>query len=169
MIEHLLQHGADVTRTCKFGHSCLTPLELARTKNKENALRILENSSLAPISQAAKNGHVADLHRIFGELGGKEEWRDILDRTDTAGCTALHLAAQNGHVDCVDALLKMGASSCIKDKRGRSALQVAAQQGHVDCVQLLVDREDANTESFLTGPGLVIAKAYEKLLKELRG
>ena len=52
--------------------------------------------------------------------------------------TALISAAQNGHADCVEALLKGGANVHAKDKDGDSALHSAAWKGHVDCCRLLL-------------------------------
>lgn len=55
------------------------------------------------------------------------------------GSTALHLAAQSGHVHVVSLLLsKSTAMIHIKDKRGRTGIMLAAANGHLDMVTLLV-------------------------------
>ena len=56
-----------------------------------------------------------------------------------AGQSALHCAAQNGHVDVVNVLLSTeNVDVTLADSCGRSALHCAAQNGHADVVQCLL-------------------------------
>ena len=58
-----------------------------------------------------------------------------------AGETALHDAAQRGHVDVAEELLRWkGDLFDDADRHGARALNYAAGQGHSDLVQLLLDR-----------------------------
>jgi len=51
----------------------------------------------------------------------------------------LHIAAANGHVDCVDLLLRLGFGVDTRDRLDKaSALHWAAQEGHVDVVTRLL-------------------------------
>ncbi len=52
---------------------------------------------------------------------------------------SLMLAANKGHVGCVQALLGAGAHLQSIDENGNTALMLAANKGHVDCVQALLD------------------------------
>ena len=61
-----------------------------------------------------------------------------LHATDSYGNTALNIAANNHHVDCMKELLKAGAELNGTHKAGNTALIDAAGNGHVDCVKELV-------------------------------
>jgi ankyrin repeat protein len=61
-----------------------------------------------------------------------------VDATDHLGLTALHCAAQNGHVDIVSTLLKRGANRDLVDIWGRTALHLAAEHGNKDIIQLIL-------------------------------
>lgn len=52
--------------------------------------------------------------------------------------TALHMAAQGGHLDIVDALIGAGAHVNTRMTLGVSALGVAAERGHTTVVQRLI-------------------------------
>ncbi|KAK9802550.1 hypothetical protein WJX73_000297 [Symbiochloris irregularis] len=54
--------------------------------------------------------------------------------------TGLHLAAQAGHVDMVQAFLKAGASHEATDGQGNIPLHLASEAGHTVCVESLVGR-----------------------------
>ncbi|XP_076297202.1 uncharacterized protein LOC143217178 isoform X2 [Lasioglossum baleicum] len=58
---------------------------------------------------------------------------------DSAGYTALHYAARNGHYEVCKTLLENGAKVSAQTRCGRATpLHRAAMQGHVDVVQLLL-------------------------------
>lgn len=65
-----------------------------------------------------------------------------LNAQDTEGNTALHTAAQRGHVETVCELLELGAQLYIRNKAGRTALHLAGavtalrlQRACVSCVR----------------------------------
>ena len=62
-----------------------------------------------------------------------------VDECDEDGQTALHLAADKGHVDCVNLLLQNGANPNAADTSGISALEAAVIGGNVDVVRILLD------------------------------
>ena len=65
--------------------------------------------------------------------------RTPLDAGNIGGETALHLAASNGHTDCVTVLLRAGADPSPRTKsNGTTPLIRAAQYGHIGCVQAIV-------------------------------
>lgn len=47
--------------------------------------------------------------------------------------TPLHLASTEGQVDCLKALLDLGANTQMKDARGHTALDLAKIWGHRAC------------------------------------
>jgi ankyrin repeat protein len=67
-----------------------------------------------------------------------------LDAVDSSGCTALGLAASNGHLRCVTMLLDAKADvNALSDSL--TALMFASQYGHLDVVNALIDaRADVN-------------------------
>ncbi|KXZ44506.1 hypothetical protein GPECTOR_66g234 [Gonium pectorale] len=60
--------------------------------------------------------------------------------------TALHSAAQNGHVKCVVALLQAGANKEAATKDGHTPLHKAAKFGYVEAVRALLEA-GANKEA----------------------
>ena len=51
-----------------------------------------------------------------------------LEKVDKSGRSALHHACDQQHADCVEMLLKLGARTDVKDKKGRLPLDVARQK-----------------------------------------
>ncbi|XP_031562875.1 ankyrin repeat and SOCS box protein 13-like [Actinia tenebrosa] len=56
----------------------------------------------------------------------------------TSGETGLHLAAREGHFECVEFLLKEGADINLLERRGKSALHLAASNKKLEVVKLLL-------------------------------
>lgn len=87
------------------------------------------------IIAATIDGRPDDLERLLGDhpakigiIGG--QWRRPL----------LHLAAENGHLDCVELLLRLGFDVNRRDQSDHAtALYWAAQEGHLGVVKRLVD------------------------------
>lgn len=70
--------------------------------------------------------------------------------TDYLGTSPLHFAAQNGHTDSAEILLRAGVSKDARTKLDRTALHVAAQEGHLAMVELLLSHgADANARDML--------------------
>lgn len=63
--------------------------------------------------------------------------RGDLDKCDIWGSTPLHLAAANGHLNCVSFLVSFGMNVWCLDNDSHSALEVAAARGHMNCVRYL--------------------------------
>ena len=57
------------------------------------------------------------------------------------GCTALHMASQDGHPEVVRSLVRAGADVNLAktDEYASSPLIIAAQNGHVQCVDILIE------------------------------
>ncbi|RPB22051.1 ankyrin, partial [Terfezia boudieri ATCC MYA-4762] len=55
--------------------------------------------------------------------------------------TALHLAAENGHLEVVKVLLDKGATmDATTWYKNRTALHMAAENGHLEVVKVLLDK-----------------------------
>lgn len=104
-----------------------------------------ENNTNQPAATTAE-GMEVDEERGEGEEEANEEVKikeikDVpyIDVPDMFGRTALHYAAEFGHVEVAKLLIRRGASLEVQDKVKMTPLAVAAQQGHLDCVKALVD------------------------------
>jgi ankyrin repeat protein len=91
-----------------------------------------------------------ELDSFFSEVGkGKlqavqkrlEEAPDLVKAVRVRdGVTALMLAASNGHIDVVEALIQAGANINLQDNGGRTALDLALKKNHTAIVDFLLKR-----------------------------
>jgi ankyrin repeat protein len=61
------------------------------------------------------------------------------DQANEQGITALMVACQDGHLDCVRTLLEAGAPVAQADEQGFTGLMLACGKGHVECVRTLLE------------------------------
>ncbi|KAK6312378.1 hypothetical protein J4Q44_G00180420 [Coregonus suidteri] len=64
-------------------------------------------------------------------------WRGNPDKCDIWGNTPLHLAAANGHHNCLSFLVSFGANMWCLDNDYHTPLDMAATKSHMDCVRYL--------------------------------
>ena len=67
-----------------------------------------------------------------------ELYFETTDLHDPPQKTALILSAENGHNECVELLIKVGADVNKKDTLGRTPLMAAVESGHHECADLLI-------------------------------
>ena len=97
-----------------------------------------DNDSHTPLFIAAHEGQVS-LLQFLTSRGADLHRKDILGREP------LHYASQNGHLNCVKALVK--EYSCdvnVADKTGVTPIQLAAERGNVDVFQFLLRESNAD-------------------------
>jgi uncharacterized glyoxalase superfamily protein PhnB len=109
-------------------------------------------STNGQIVTAVRNGDARTLSGLLAEHPAK---RDI-----TAGSwdrPLLHLAAEGGHLTCVELLLRLGVDVNQRDTSDRAtALHWAAQEGHIDVLRCLIDAgADVNGEGDLHELGVI--------------
>lgn len=82
----------------------------------------------------ARQGRLSKLRRAWkraredpGEASSERWGADLLNSADKHGCTALHLAAEDGHSDVVAWLLRHGARADVVDDAGDTAAHHAAK------------------------------------------
>ncbi|KAF0297437.1 E3 ubiquitin-protein ligase XB3 [Amphibalanus amphitrite] len=102
-----------------------TPLHAAATTYSSRCLRVL-------------------LHDLTTLLDVTGPWVSFVPADPDVPCgprgeyrTALHLAAEHGHLDNVRLLLESGADLLLKDHCGLTAMDLAERGDHADCMQLL--------------------------------
>jgi acyl-CoA-binding protein len=109
------------------------PSTLAAERTKEEEAADLEDDKAYPLHAAARDNQLAVLEQLLQEGGDKSNPNAL----DTSGQTALHLAADAGHPDCIKLLVKHGADVHASDNDGISVLQAAVIAGDVETCRLL--------------------------------
>lgn len=61
-----------------------------------------------------------------------------LDEVDPNGNTAVHTAAQHGHLTCIQTLVEYGSNVTVQNQQGERASQSAEKHGHTSCARYLV-------------------------------
>jgi ankyrin repeat protein len=99
------------------------------------------SQSRAPLTYAAKNGHLSIVKLLFG-YGGHVD----LDRKDGIGKSCLAHAAGEGHVAIVQELLCHGANVESKDAGLWTPLMWAASKGHTAIIKQLLEKRARTDE-----------------------
>ena len=97
-------------QTCEPDHHLMTP---------GVDVNVADNAGFTPQHMAARYGHIEGLIQLLNagadasKSGGIHRWRctDLYNRKAADGSSALHLAAQYGHSDCVRCSLMCASSS----------------------------------------------------------
>lgn len=89
-------------------------------------------------------------HRIISVIGTALktlEWAPTVDYPDDNGLTPLHVACREGYVDCVKALLDLGASPlCGAQSSGLTPIHHASLFGHFRCLETMAEHPDARSD-----------------------
>lgn len=80
--------------------------------------------------EAARNGDADEVNELL--TTGAPYTSDWL------GSSPLHYAAQYGHPETIEVLLKSGIAKDSRNKMDRTALHVATTEGHIECVRFLL-------------------------------
>ncbi len=93
---------------------------------------------------AAKNGNIGQIEMLANQSN------ILLNIPNDCGYTPLMLAAEHGHVDAVDLIIKLGGHRSI-DKGHyfdqRTAMHFAADEGHVEVVRILLSHHSKSVNS----------------------
>ena len=123
---HRLCRNGDLSAIKSYLNEVITP-NIINTVAGENGC--------TPLHEAAMAGR-EDVVRLL-----KEECQETIDmdaRTQRGpASTALHLASERGHVECVMTLLECGATLEAVDRRCRSVKDVAKENGKMQVVQVI--------------------------------
>lgn len=124
--------GTPLCKAAKEGHHEIVALLLA---NGANPNKINPNGKSSAFHLAVVNGHVKVINSILAhkgrkstEIGDANEWKPI------------HLAARNGDLACLSALLQGGARIEATNNELFTPLILSASAGHVDAVAYLLEQ-----------------------------
>lgn len=93
-----------------------------------------DNKKRTVLHYASKFGHSETLNLLL------QYCDNIIDFKNTAGNSALMMAAIRGHVSCIKVCLEHGANINLKNYAGFTALMLAAKNKHHECLQFLIDK-----------------------------
>ncbi|KAG7219777.1 hypothetical protein INR49_011511 [Caranx melampygus] len=124
----------------------------------EDGLNERNSQQLTPAGLGVKNGHLECVRwmvsetEAIAELSCTREHPSLihyaarygqeqaisLDEVDQNGNTAVHVAAQYGHLTCIQTLVEYGSNVTVQNQQGERPSQSAERQGHTTCARYLV-------------------------------
>jgi ankyrin repeat protein len=140
-VSQLIDHGADINATDKYGY---TALHWAAYEGQFDTVKLLvergakleikDNSGATPLLIAAKRGY-PDIAKYLLGRGASP------DVADNDGWTSLHYAARNGYAEIVQMLLTHNADATLKTlDTSETPLALAREYGRDDVVKALGDK-----------------------------
>jgi ankyrin repeat protein len=139
IVQLLLKHGGLANARSGGSPTPWTPWHAAREAGHGAIADLLKShggqdrgAGAVSIHSAAEHGYLGRLEALLKEDPSLIGARDIVHRR-----TALHWAANNGHLRAAELLLAQGADARLKDWRGETPLDRARAMGHPKLVALL--------------------------------
>ena len=101
------------------------------------------SGSMTCLMAAAQQGNEAAVELLLQQPG-----RDV-NLVDEVGYTALHFAANRGHLGVVRRLLEHPSLTClnVRNSYGNTALMLALRNNHLKCVELLAEQEGVDMDT----------------------
>jgi len=121
-----------------------TALLLASAAGHVETVETILNHGEANVMEHADNNGIGQKLRLC--MGLQCARRNMIDRADNSGKTALLLATSAGHIETVKILVQRGADTNRADKNGKTALLSASSAGQLQTVETLLDIGGANIE-----------------------
>ncbi|XP_051924885.1 synphilin-1 isoform X2 [Hippocampus zosterae] len=125
----------------------LTPAGLAVKNGHLECVRWMVSETEAIAELSCTRDHPSLIHYAarYGQekvllwlLQFMQEQAISLDEADHNGNTGVHVAAQYGHLTCVQTLVEYGSNVTVLNQQGERPSQLAERQGHSPCARYLV-------------------------------
>ncbi|XP_026176756.1 synphilin-1 [Mastacembelus armatus] len=125
----------------------LTPAGLGVKNGHLECVRwmVSETEAIAELSCTREHPSLIHYAARYGQekvllwlLQFMQEQAISLDEVDQNGNTAVHVAAQYGHLTCIQTLVEYGANVTVQNQQGERPSQSAERQGHTTCARYLV-------------------------------
>ncbi|XP_077200513.1 synphilin-1 isoform X3 [Paroedura picta] len=145
----------------------LTPAGLAIKNGQLECVRwmVSETEAIAELSCSKDHPSLIHYAGCYGQekillwlLQFMQEQGISLDEVDQEGNSAVHVAAQQGYLGCIQTLVEYGANVTMQNNAGEKPSQSAERQGHTMCSRYLVVVETC----------MSLASQVVKLTKQLK-
>ncbi|EDS35491.1 ANKTM1 [Culex quinquefasciatus] len=149
LVEYLVQEGADLNALDQENRS---PLLLAASRGGWRTVMVLirlgANISLKDANCRnvihliiTNGGHLDEFAHEVSGTPSEFYFLQLLNAKDNTGCSPLHYASRDGHIQSLQHLIRFGASINVKNKYNESPLHFAARYGHINSLRQLLDSE----------------------------
>ncbi|XP_061835941.1 synphilin-1 [Nerophis lumbriciformis] len=125
----------------------LTPAGLGVKNGHLECVRwmVSETEAIAELSCTREHPSLIHYAARYGQekvllwlLQFMQEQAISLDEVDQHGNTGVHVAAQYGHLTCIQTLVEYGSNVTVNNQQGERPSQVSERQGHSTCARYLV-------------------------------
>ncbi|KAM3868465.1 synphilin-1 [Diretmus argenteus] len=125
----------------------LTPAGLGVKNGHLECVRwmVSETEAIAELSCTREHPSLIHYAARYGQekvllwlLQFMQEQAISLDEVDQNGNSAVHVAAQYGHLTCIQTLVEYGSNVTVQNQQGERPSQSAERQGHTTCARYLV-------------------------------
>ncbi|KAL0978927.1 hypothetical protein UPYG_G00177930 [Umbra pygmaea] len=125
----------------------LTPAGLGVKNGHLECVRwmVSETEAIAELSCSREHPSLIHYAARYGQekvllwlLQFMQEQAISLDEVDQYGNSAVHVAAQYGHLTCIQTLVEYGSNVTVQNQGGERPSQSAERQGHTTCARYLV-------------------------------
>jgi len=145
---HSLSFSSFLSLSLPFSHFVYIPpsiLSLDLSVGEGESVGKMGNKMSAKIRTMAEKGDVAGLQKAASNAKINDA---VLNDPGADGCTAMILAAKNGHGDCVKLLIEAGADPYLTDNEAEGAITHAAMNGNKEVIEaaLASGKFDINRE-----------------------
>ncbi|XP_028851820.1 synphilin-1 [Denticeps clupeoides] len=128
-------------------HEQLTPAGLGVKNGRLECVRWMVSETEAIAELSCSRDHPSLIHYAarYGQekillwlLQFMQEQAISLDEVDQLGNSAVHVAAQYGHLGCIQTLVEYGSNVTVQNQQGERPSQSAERHGHTTCSRYLV-------------------------------